>query len=134
MSREVITGTLSSYKADTRIGYRVILRKSEDAQETASCLRRFLPPFQKPGRIFTDSSKEFSEACQDLAKILGYSGALVVSRCTWIEVTVLPSLSPGLHVRSDGVALLLFRKKDGSGCEASRLLMHSLPCKTRVDC
>ena len=31
--------------------------KSKDAQETASCLRRFLPPFRKPGRIFTDNSR-----------------------------------------------------------------------------
>ena len=39
--------------------------ESMDAQDTF-CLRRFLPPFQKPGRIFTDNSMEFVKACQDL--------------------------------------------------------------------
>ena len=40
--------------------------ESKGAQDTTSCLRRCLPPFQKSGRIFADKSKEFIEACQDL--------------------------------------------------------------------
>ena len=40
--------------------------EGDDAQETASCLWRFLPPFQKPGRIFTDILKEFIRARQEL--------------------------------------------------------------------
>ena len=39
---------------------------AEDAQATASCLRRFLPAFQKPGRVHADISREFIKACQDL--------------------------------------------------------------------
>ena len=33
--------------------------------KTMSCLQRFLPPSKKLERIFTDNSKEFTEACQD---------------------------------------------------------------------
>ena len=40
--------------------------KSKDAQETTSCLRRFLLPSQKPGRIFTNNSQEFISVCQDV--------------------------------------------------------------------
>ena len=38
---------------------------SKDAHERAACLRRFLPPFQKPRRFFTGNAKEFLKACQD---------------------------------------------------------------------
>ena len=41
-------------------------KKRKTHKTTASCLRKFLPPFQKPGRIFTDNSQEFTKACQDL--------------------------------------------------------------------
>ena len=51
-------------------GYSHLLQsnptKSTTAQETASCSRRLLPPFQKPARVSTDNSKEFIKACQDL--------------------------------------------------------------------
>ena len=50
----MITGTFSSCKMDSRIGYRVILRKTKTQQATPSCLRRFLLP------------KEIVKACQDL--------------------------------------------------------------------
>ena len=53
-------------KTDFRVGCKVVLQKTKDAQDTASCLRNFLPPFQKPGRIFTDNSQEFTKVCQDL--------------------------------------------------------------------
>ena len=39
--------------------------KSRDAHETTSCLRTLLLPFDKPGSIFTDNSKEFIKACQE---------------------------------------------------------------------
>ena len=38
----------------------------KDVGETASSLRRFLPPVQKPGRVYPDNSREFAKACQDL--------------------------------------------------------------------
>ena len=66
MSHGKTSGTHSSCKTDARVGYWVIQRKSKDAQETASCLRRFLLSFQKPGRFHTDNSKESIGACQDL--------------------------------------------------------------------
>ena len=47
-----------------------LLAKTNCAEETASCLRGYLLPFQKPRRIFTDNSKEFIEACQDLLFIV----------------------------------------------------------------
>ena len=59
------SGTLSSCKMDTRVGYRVVPRKDNDARERASC-GHSCPPFQKPGRVFTDSAKEFIKACQGL--------------------------------------------------------------------
>ena len=64
-SRNNLRNALSSYKTHTDIG-RLIQRKTKDAQETTSCLLGFLPPFQKPGSIFTDNSKEFTKACQDM--------------------------------------------------------------------
>ena len=60
------TRTLSSCKRGTRVGYTVILRKGKHAQETASCLMRLLPPVQKPGRAFTDNSKECTKADQNV--------------------------------------------------------------------
>ena len=66
MSHGKTSGTHSSCKTDARVGYRVIQRKRKDAQETASCLRRFLLSFQKPGRFHTHNSKGFTKACQDL--------------------------------------------------------------------
>ena len=44
------------------------LSHESNAQETTSCLRRFLPPFQESGRIRTDNSKEFIKAFQDLQR------------------------------------------------------------------
>ena len=35
--------------------------KPNDPLETTTCLQRFLPPNQKPGRIFTDKLKEFEK-------------------------------------------------------------------------
>ena len=66
MSRGVVVGTLSSYTMDALIGYRGLLRKLKDAPETVCCLRSFLLPSQKPGRIFPDISTESFKACQDL--------------------------------------------------------------------
>ena len=40
--------------------------KTKDAQRTTSCLRRFLLPFQRLGRIFTNISQQVIKACQDL--------------------------------------------------------------------
>ena len=53
----MITGTLPSYKIATRIGCRLILGKGR-CTKTASCLRRFLPPFKKTCRIFTHNSMD----------------------------------------------------------------------------
>ena len=50
----MITGSLSSDKTDTRVGYKVNPTKPRDAKEPASCLRRCPFPFQKPGRILND--------------------------------------------------------------------------------
>ena len=50
-SQETITGAQKSCKMDIRIGHKVTVRKNIDAADSASCLRRFLPPFQKPGRV-----------------------------------------------------------------------------------
>ena len=38
----------------------------QDAAETASLWRKFSLPFQKPGIIYADNSREFIKACQDL--------------------------------------------------------------------
>ena len=62
MSQGKINGTLSSSKTDVCIGHRVIQRKSKEA----AYLSRFLPSFQKHARVYTDNSKEFIKACQDL--------------------------------------------------------------------
>ena len=59
--KEIIAGTLSMC---LRI-FVSYATKSKDAQETASCLRRFLSPSQKPVRICTDKSKEFIKTNQD---------------------------------------------------------------------
>ena len=40
--------------------------KTKVTSETMSCLQRFLRPPQKPEILYTDSSKEFIEACQDI--------------------------------------------------------------------
>ena len=40
--------------------------KTKDTSETMSCLQGFLPPPQKLEILYTDSSKEFIEACQDI--------------------------------------------------------------------
>ena len=50
--------TLSSYKMNTRIDYRVIQRQPKMYNATTSCLRRFLPPLQKAGRVW--------QSCLDL--------------------------------------------------------------------
>ena len=40
--------------------------KAQTRKKTASCWRRFLLSFQKPGRFHTHNSKGFTKACQDL--------------------------------------------------------------------
>ena len=59
MRQEIITRTPSSYKTDTRTGYRVILRKAKMDKKQYLVLGDSYPtPFQKPGRILADNSKE----------------------------------------------------------------------------
>ena len=45
--------------------------KTKDTPDTVSCLQRFLPPSQKPERIYTDNAKEINKACQDLPETNG---------------------------------------------------------------
>ena len=40
--------------------------RKEETSETVNRLQIFLPPEQKPGRIFTDNSNELVEVCQKL--------------------------------------------------------------------
>ena len=61
MSQGKTNGTLSSCKTDARVRCRVIQRKAQER----SCLRRFLPSFQEPGKFHTDNSKGFIKVCQD---------------------------------------------------------------------
>ena len=67
-SRDADTKTLLSCKMILQIGFRVIRWKTKDTSETKSCLQRFLSPPQKPEILYTDTSKEFIEACQDIYK------------------------------------------------------------------
>ena len=39
--------------------------KRKDTSETTTCLQMCLPPSEKPGRTFTNTSKEFVKTCQD---------------------------------------------------------------------
>ena len=41
------------------------LAKATDAAERASSSRGVLPPFEEPGRVYTDNSRKFIKACQD---------------------------------------------------------------------
>ena len=54
-SQEMTTRTRSSQTTDTRVGHGCYPTETKDSKETTSC-RRFLPPFQKPGGIFTNNS------------------------------------------------------------------------------
>ena len=66
MSHDMITGTLSSCKTDSRIGCEGFIQKAKIHKTNVSCLKRILPQFQKVQRIFADNSKEFINVCQDL--------------------------------------------------------------------
>ena len=55
-----------TFKRISRIGFQIHPMKTEETSETMSCLQRVLPPSQKHERIYTENSKEFMRACQDL--------------------------------------------------------------------
>ena len=55
--KKMMIETLSSCKMESRIGYGAT--RSKD-------VRRLMPPFQNPGIVFKDISKESTKACQEL--------------------------------------------------------------------
>ena len=47
-------------------GIQSSLMQTQGTSVTVPCLQRFIPPSQKADRIYTNNSKEFIEACQDV--------------------------------------------------------------------
>ena len=93
--KEMIKETLSSYKKGTRIGYTVFKRKPKMHKK------------QKPGRILTDSSHEFINACQEL-------------QCTHATNTSQSSETHGIaeravrHVKGAPIAMVQRGLRDGN--------------------